>query len=101
MGYKLKDKKIEESKEILIDLGSTSLVFAKGHSIRLSVSSSNYPRYEKNLNVGLLNSQSGKFNKAKNTLYMGPYHHSRLILPVVRQGEKWLAFSPSLKDLEP
>ncbi len=35
-----------------IDLWSTSNVFHKGHRIRLEVSSSNFPRFDRNLNTG-------------------------------------------------
>jgi predicted acyl esterase len=72
--------------EVNVDLWATSIVFAKGHAIRLSVSSSNYPRFEKNLNVGLLGINSGKHQVAKNKLYMDAEHPSCLILPIVRQG---------------
>ena len=69
--------------EVLVNLGSTSMVFAKGHSIALSVSSSNFPRYEKNQNVGVLGSQSGKFQVAKNTVHFNSIFPSRILLPVV------------------
>jgi uncharacterized protein len=101
MCYESEDKKelrANQPTEILLDLWATSLVFAKGHSIRVSISSSNYPRYEKNLNVGLLGGQSGKFNIAKNSLYMGPQYPSRIILPVVRQ-EETKPVSPSSPSL--
>lgn len=74
-----------EPVEVEIDLLATSIVFAKGHSIRISVSSSNYPRYEKNMNVGLYGCHTGKCHVAKNTLHMGPEHPSRVILPVVEK----------------
>lgn len=83
--------KPNEPIEVDINLWSTSIVFAKGHSIRVSVSSSNYPRYEKNMNVGLVGGLSGKFKVAKNTLHMGEKYPSRLILPIVRKGEEWLS----------
>jgi putative CocE/NonD family hydrolase len=35
-----------------IDLGSTSIVFNRGHRIRVAISSSNAPRFEPNLNTG-------------------------------------------------
>ena len=35
-----------------IDLGPTSNVFKKGHSIRVEISSSNFPRFDRNLNTG-------------------------------------------------
>lgn len=72
--------------EINLDLGPISLVLAKGHSLRVSISSSNYPRYEKNLNVGMVGSNSGRFHIAKNTLFLGKNYPSHIILPVVKQG---------------
>jgi predicted acyl esterase len=74
--------------ELKIDLWATSMVFAKGHSIRLSISSSNYPRYEKNMNVGLIGNNTGKFNFANNTIYMGDKYPSRLFLPIVHHENK-------------
>lgn len=70
-----------KSKLIDLDLWSTSIVFAKGHKIRISVAGSNYPRFEKNVNVG---------NEGVHThhLYAGGIEPSRLILPVVRKGGK-------------
>lgn len=69
--------------QVHIDLWATSLVFAKDHAIRVSISSSNYPRYEKNMNIGLLETNTGKFHSAKNTIYMGEDHPSHLLLPIV------------------
>lgn len=69
--------------KIEIDLWSTSIVFAKGHAIRLSVSSSNYPRYETNLNIGLLQASTGKHLTAINTVYVGEEHVSHIVLPIV------------------
>ncbi len=71
---------------ITIDLWATSQIFAKGHAIRVSVSSSNFPRYECNPNIGILDSHSGKFRQAKNRIYFGTHFPSRLLLPVVRNG---------------
>lgn len=81
---------LDKPVEVNIDLWATSIVFAKGHSIRVSVSSSNYPKYEKNMNLGLLGSHSGRFNIAKNKIYMGRKYPSQLILPIVRKGTVWL-----------
>jgi putative CocE/NonD family hydrolase len=69
--------------ELEIDLWATSMVFAKEHAIRISISSSSYPRYEKNLNLGLLECNSGKCQIAKNRILMGANYPSRLILPIV------------------
>jgi uncharacterized protein len=74
---------LETPCEIEIDLASTSIVFAKGHRIRLSVGGSNYPRYEVNHHQGPLKVNSGKYAIAKNKIYTGKKFPSRLILPVV------------------
>lgn len=75
---------IDQIYEVKIDLWATSMVFAKGHAIRLSVSSSNYPRLERNLNVGFVGSNTGKSNLANNILYMGEKYPSHIILPIVK-----------------
>jgi putative CocE/NonD family hydrolase len=69
--------------EYKIDLWSTSNVFLKGHRIRLEVSSSNFPRFDRNLNTGKLASTSSEFVKATNTILHDSAHPSALILPVV------------------
>ncbi len=69
--------------EYKIDLWSTSNVFLKGHQIRVEVSSSNFPRFDRNLNTGKPASTSSTFVKATNTVYHDPAHPSALILPVV------------------
>lgn len=73
--------------EIDINLWSTSFVFAKGHRIRVSISSSNYPRFEKNCNIGLIGSHSGRFHIATNKIYFGKNYPSRLILPIVKHND--------------
>jgi putative CocE/NonD family hydrolase len=70
--------------EYKIDLWATSNVFLKGHRIRLEVSSSNFPRFDRNLNTGKSAGTSAVFMKATNTiLHDHPAHPSALILPVV------------------
>lgn len=58
--------------KITVDLWSTSMVFAKGHKIRISVSGSNYPQYECNKEA------------AKNKIHVGGDMLSAIILPVVK-----------------
>ena len=41
--------------EISVDLWATSNVFLRGHSLRLEISSSNFPRFDRNLNTGRRN----------------------------------------------
>lgn len=66
-----------------IDLWSTSNVFLKGHILRLEVSSSNFPRFDRNLNTGDAQSTGEKFVSATNTIYHDGEHPSALVLPVV------------------
>ena len=69
--------------EYKIDVWSTSNVFLKGHRIRLEVSSSNFPRFDRNLNTGKNAADSATFVKATNTILHDAEHPSALILPVV------------------
>jgi hypothetical protein len=69
--------------EYKIDLWSTSNVFLKGHKIRLEVSSSNFPRFDRNLNNGKNAGADAAFGKADNTIYHDREHPSALLLPVV------------------
>jgi putative CocE/NonD family hydrolase len=69
--------------EYKIDLWSTSNVFLKGHKIRLEVSSSNFPRFDRNLNTGEDASKSAAMAKATNTILHDTEHPSALVLPVV------------------
>ncbi len=69
--------------EYKIDLWSTSNVFLKGHRIRLEVSSSNFPRFDRNLNTGKDDATDGEMMKATNTVLHDGAHPSALILPVV------------------
>jgi len=68
--------------EYKIDMWSTSNVFLKGHRIRLEVSSSNFPRFDRNLNTGKDASTDSTFVKATNTILHDSSHPSALILPV-------------------
>jgi len=77
-------------KEVLVDLWSTSIVIAKGHSIRISISGSNYPRFEK---VDMAGKDPAKIN-AK--IFIGSETPSEITLPIVRKGDKWLAKQAAL-----
>lgn len=62
---------------------ATSNVFRKGHRIRIEVSSSNYPRYERNLNTGGANPRETRHEVARNAIHHGSRYPSRIILSVV------------------
>ncbi len=69
--------------KLTIDLWSTSNVFLKGHSLRLEVSSSNFPRFDRNLNTGEAAASAGNYLSATNTIYHDADHPSALVLPIV------------------
>ena len=68
-----------------IDLWATSNVFLRGHRVRLEISSSNFPRFDRNLNSGEDPAHATRWVKATNTIYHDREHPSALVLPVVSQ----------------
>ncbi|MGA2630811.1 MAG: CocE/NonD family hydrolase [Terriglobia bacterium] len=72
-----------EAYKLTLDLWATSNVFKAGHKLRLEVSSSNFPRFDRNLNTGEVQADSTRMVKAANTIYHDREHPSALVLPVV------------------
>lgn len=72
-----------EEFEYTIDLQATSMVFLKGHRIRLDVTSSNFPLFDRNLNTGEDPNRSSLMQVAHQRILHDPAHPSRLILPVI------------------
>ncbi|MEY4629712.1 MAG: hypothetical protein RLZZ595_2038, partial [Bacteroidota bacterium] len=76
-------------KEVLMEKGKvykvnmspmvTSNYFAAGHRIRIEVSSSNFPRFDRNLNTGGANYNESKAVTVQNTI-----HHSKIYPSVVK-----------------
>jgi putative CocE/NonD family hydrolase len=69
--------------EITLDLWATANVFQKGHTLRLEISSSNFPRFDRNLNTGENPAFATTYVPATNTIYHDEGHPSALILPVI------------------
>ena len=69
--------------QVSIDTGVTSYVFPAGHRIRLEVSSSNFPRFDRNLNTLEPVADAFKAIKANQTVFHEPKYPSALILPVI------------------
>ena len=69
--------------EVAIDCWSTSIIFNKGHRIRATVTSSNYPRFDVNPGTGEPWSEAGAKVRQTNRIYCDAGHASRLVLPVV------------------
>ncbi len=66
-----------------IQLYPTSLVFKKGHRIRLDISSSNFPRFDVNPNTGEPLNGNRRTAVATNTIYHDTLHPSQIVLPVI------------------
>ncbi len=85
--------------EITIDLGATSNLFKAGHRVRLEVSSSNFPRFDRNPNTGGVFGEDRDVQPAEQAILHDAAHPSRLILPVIpRQGGARTAASPGAID---
>jgi predicted acyl esterase len=67
---------------LTVDLWSTSIVFNKGHRIRVAVSSSNAPRFDPNPNTGRPFRADKETRVARNTLHLSAKHPSAIVLPV-------------------
>jgi uncharacterized protein len=72
-----------QPQEFTIEMYPTSLVFRRGHRIRLDISSSNFPRFDVNPNTGEPLAQHRGTRVALNSIYHDPQHPSRIVLPVV------------------
>ena len=68
---------------VSVDLWATSNVFLAGHKLRLEVSSSNFPRFDRNLNTGEEQARGTHMVKATNVIYHDKARPSALVVPVV------------------
>ena len=75
-----------EPAEIPIDLGVTSNVFLPGHRVRLDISSSNFPRVDRNLNTGGPIGFESEWRVAEQRVHHSGARPSRLRLPVIPTG---------------
>jgi len=69
--------------KVRIDLQATSNYFKPDHRIRVEVSSSNFPRFDRNLNTGGNNFDETEWVIAKNTIHHIKKYPSHIILPIV------------------
>lgn len=63
---------------------ATSVRFGVGHRIRVEITSSNFPKFVRNLNTGGSNERESKGIVATNSVHHAPGRHSYIELPVVR-----------------
>ena len=72
--------------EFNIDLWATSNLFRKGHQIRVEISSSNFPRFDRNTNTGEPIGTDGDFVSALQTVHHTAEYPSHVTLPIVPRG---------------
>ncbi|MGH2584396.1 MAG: CocE/NonD family hydrolase, partial [Dehalococcoidia bacterium] len=74
--------------ELTIDLLVTSNLFQAGHQIRLEISSSNFPRFDRNPNTGEPAGTACELRPAVQTVYHDGDHPTHILLPVIPRWEK-------------
>jgi len=76
-----------EPTKIELDLGATSYVFPAGHRLRIDVSSSNFPRFDRNTNTGnaIAREPIEDALVARNTIHHHRNHPSHVILPIIER----------------
>jgi uncharacterized protein len=72
-----------ETYHVTLDLWATSNIFLAGHKLRLEISSSNFPRFDRNLNTGEEQAHTTRMIKATNVIYHDKAHPSALVVPIV------------------
>ena len=83
-GVSVKELKGKDSPtEILVDVWATGYELPAGHKLRVVVTSSWFPRYNRNLNSGQPLATASEMRKAKQTLYWGGKFPSYVNLPVL------------------
>ena len=75
--------KTGEVYEARLDLHATSNYFGSGHRVRLEVSSSSFPRFDRNLNTGGNNYDESEWVIAENAVHHSAKYPSHLLLPVI------------------
>ncbi len=69
--------------EYTIDMWATSNTFLPGHRIRLEVASSNFPRFDRNLNTGEDPATGTRIEVARQTVYHSARYPSHVVLPII------------------
>jgi putative CocE/NonD family hydrolase len=69
--------------KLIIDLSATSNVFLTGHKLRLQLTSSDFPRFDRNLNTAADPESAASSVKATNVIYHDLDHPSALVVPVI------------------
>lgn len=71
--------------EVTLGPLATANVFGAGHRLRIEISSSNFPRYDRNLNTGGANHDESEWRVARNAVHHSAEHPSRIVLRVLNR----------------
>ncbi len=66
-----------------LDLWNTCQLYQKGHRIRIEISSSAFPKYDRNLNTGEVLGKSTRMQVATQKIYHDKDHPSHVVLPII------------------
>ncbi len=66
-----------------LDLWNTCQLYQKGHRIRIEISSSAFPKYDRNLNTGEVLGKSTRMQVATQKIYHDKEHPSHVVLPII------------------
>jgi hypothetical protein len=72
-----------ETYEFVIDMAGTANVFQAGHRIRVDITSSNFPQFDRNPNTGEPLGSASKMRVATQTILHGGPKPSHIVLPIV------------------
>ena len=67
----------------VIDLWATSHLFKTGHRVRVEISSSNFPRFDRNPNTGAPLGQDARLEAARQTVHHMEEYPSHIVLPII------------------
>jgi putative CocE/NonD family hydrolase len=69
--------------EYTIDLWATSHVLRAGHLLRLEISSSNFPRFDRNPNTGAPLGEDSRLEPARQTVFHSSTYPTHIVLPII------------------
>jgi uncharacterized protein len=75
--------KLGQIYKLTIALSATSNVFRVGHMLRVHITSSDFPRFDRNLNTAEDPESATSSVKATNIIYHDQNHPSALIVPII------------------
>jgi uncharacterized protein len=83
-GSKMPPSNVKPGKayEYTIPLGNAGTIFRRGHRIRLEISSSSFPHYDRNLNTGKTSEWNADMEVAHQTILHDHRHRSKIVLPI-------------------